>query len=689
MAGNFGRVNREALHASQTPFESNESTPRLSETTVEPTISPVDQPTWQQQEKFSVSKGKNRKWKKLDKHARADNTRDKPTVPSDSPDFHSSGPASSSLHPPASSTPKPPASDPSHTFQKPRPHRNPRQHNKKPNTMKVSDRAFIPPHIRNQARNNTRLSADGKPKLREPAEAELPQPEPTQSGHETANGRPKPPLSPPTSPAEEDKLQPLTEEEERKLFEEAGWGWDDPKPEPPPRPKKRHNSRWPSPVRARPKHVWPKARDMKPRSTDDESDGGVGFKSDSEGDPHYDVKKLIDWNGDWLPPPESWTYRNQFQDRHFGASIEKWINGHDMSCTLNLTDELATPDYQGREVEGESVFIDDKVVAVKTINKEIAPRSWIPSKIEGDAPQHFWRAFPDRAPTALSNIDITENRPYWEEYPNDGNSGFINPPEQPLVVGLDPEDEDNRHPGVGKSATEYLIEIAQKKQARNRRHEHRRNRPDSAANFPQQPMTFVGYRPTTNVYFRPVKAADAKGIRELYNYYAKETISVPEFNERTLNHIIERISTITDEGLPYIVAVAKGNLPRGKQDYVNERIVGIAFIDDFCDKGSMYRFTFELELYVHPGFVRQGIAKCLLDRLLEMVNTSYQSKCAYEWVNRGDYLKHGSARVVKVINVTVPHAQGENVDWITEFMRKFKFRKAGHLFKVGFKLGKV
>ena len=159
------------------------------------------------------------------------------------------------------------------------------------------------------------------------------------------------------------------------------------------------------------------------------------------------------------------------------------------------------------------MFIDDKVVAVKTINMEIAPRSWIPLKIEGDAPQHFWRAFPDRAPAALSNIDITENRPYWEEYPKDSKGLFINPPEHPLVAGLDPEDVDNRHPGVGKTATEYLLEIAQKKQARNRRHEHKRNRADAVVNVLQQPMVFAGYRPSTNAYFRPVKPADAEGIR--------------------------------------------------------------------------------------------------------------------------------------------------------------------------------
>jgi hypothetical protein len=88
-------------------------------------------------------------------------------------------------------------------------------------------------------------------------------------------------------------------------------------------------------------------------------------------------------------------------------------------------------------------------------------------------------------------------------------------------------------------------------------------------------------------------------------------------------------------------------------------------------------------------FVRQNIAKCLFDRILEMVNPSYPAKGGYCWVNNGEYLKSGLSRVVKVINCHVPHEEGDDAVWVTDFMRKFKFRKAGHLLKMGYKLGKV
>lgn len=161
-----------------------------------------------------------------------------------------------------------------------------------------------------------------------------------------------------------------------------------------------------------------------------------------------------------------------------------------------------------------------------------------------------------------------------------------------------------------------------------------------------------------------------------------------EFRPRSTRDISERIRTITDARLPYIVAVHKGLHPRGPQDFVNEHIVGIVYLDDFVGEGSMYRFTYEMECYVHPDFVRQNIAKCLFDCMLALVDCNYTAKGGYDWSGK-QYLKHGNNRTFKTINCNIPHEEGDDMVWMTEFMRKFKFRKAGHLSKMGYKLGKV
>jgi L-amino acid N-acyltransferase YncA len=141
-------------------------------------------------------------------------------------------------------------------------------------------------------------------------------------------------------------------------------------------------------------------------------------------------------------------------------------------------------------------------------------------------------------------------------------------------------------------------------------------------------------------------------------------------------------------GLPYLVAVAKGNQPRGPQGYVSERIVGFISLDDYCVSTSMYRYTYEMELYVHPGYVCQNIAKCLLDRLLEIANTSYNACGGYEYKNETQYLKTGLSRVIKTIVLSVNKEHGELPDKTEKYLRPFGFRCAGHIPHIGYKLDK-
>lgn len=102
----------------------------------------------------------------------------------------------------------------------------------------------------------------------------------------------------------------------------------------------------------------------------------------------------------------------------------------------------------------------------------------------------------------------------------------------------------------------------------------------------------------------------------------------------------------------------------------------------------MYRFTYELEIYVHHEYLQQGVGSCLFDQLLTMVNPGYLTKGGYDWVRRGEYLEHGCERVVKMVNFSYPHEKTADVEWLGQLLREFGFRRAGHLKGVGFKFGK-
>lgn len=106
----------------------------------------------------------------------------------------------------------------------------------------------------------------------------------------------------------------------------------------------------------------------------------------------------------------------------------------------------------------------------------------------------------------------------------------------------------------------------------------------------------------------------------------------------------------------------------------------------------MYRYTFEMEMFVNHQFLHQGIGKCLLDRMLALVDPGYASRGGYDWLPREEYLRTGCTRVVKVLTVNLPHANNPEekakVEHVTKFLKEFKFRKAGNFHNAGYKLGK-
>lgn len=162
-----------------------------------------------------------------------------------------------------------------------------------------------------------------------------------------------------------------------------------------------------------------------------------------------------------------------------------------------------------------------------------------------------------------------------------------------------------------------------------------------------------------------------------------------ELEECSEATVRQRIDDIIQRGLPCLVAIAKRNQRKNLRGYVSETVVGYIHLDDDVGQSSMYRFTFELELYVHPGYIRQGIGRCLLDQLLNIANTGYNAKGGYEWVNEFEYLKNGKTRVMKTILVTLHYERGDEVEWATGYLGDFGFKKAGRLAQIGHKGGKV
>lgn len=164
-----------------------------------------------------------------------------------------------------------------------------------------------------------------------------------------------------------------------------------------------------------------------------------------------------------------------------------------------------------------------------------------------------------------------------------------------------------------------------------------------------------------------------------------------ELEEQTETQIRVWIDNIVQSGLPCLVAVSKRNQRKGPQAYVMEPIVGFTYLSDLADSSGMYRFTFELETYVHPGYLQQGIGKCLLDQIMFMSHTEYHKRGGYEYNSESEYLKNGHSRTIKTILANVHYERGydKETEWVTSYLGDFGFRKAGRLSQVGYKAGKV
>ncbi|KAF2119877.1 hypothetical protein BDV96DRAFT_485917 [Lophiotrema nucula] len=424
--------------------------------------------------------------------------------------------------------------------------------------------------------------------------------------------------------------------------------------------------------------VWAKNRDMRAPPTDDESEGGCDLKSHSDGDPDYDIKKLIDWEGNWLPAGD-WAGRKHFADRHFGDRIEEWARSIPPA------------------VEASEIIVNEIPDFCSDNNSALAPIWWIPGKIEGETPRIFWGTFASRAPAPVDEGDVSGG-PWWETYVDKENH-LLGPLEVP-DARVDPEDTFNALPGARVNSNEVVARKLRAEKARRDKIMAKRNRPiqDSAGVRPdadQLPLV-PPLAPAIYLYLRPVRATDVDQINAIYNHYVAHTVLANEFTNRKHAQMLDRINDIVERGLPWIVAVAKAGRTPGKYGgYVAENIVGFANIDDFCDQGSMYRYTFEMEMYVHPECLGKGVGSCIMDKLLSMVATGYDQRGGYEWRPAENYLKFGSSRVTKVVNVTYPHetyegkARPDELQKFFRFMDRYGFKHNARLRKVGFKYGKV
>ncbi|MBM3716009.1 MAG: N-acetyltransferase family protein, partial [Actinobacteria bacterium] len=150
---------------------------------------------------------------------------------------------------------------------------------------------------------------------------------------------------------------------------------------------------------------------------------------------------------------------------------------------------------------------------------------------------------------------------------------------------------------------------------------------------------------------RPATAGDIPDIREIYNYYVRN--SVVTFDEKawSIGQWRDKFALIEKLGLPFLVAQS----PSGQ-------LLGYALVQPWQSK-SAYRYTVENSIYLGQAAAGKGLGRALLEALIEA--------CA----------EKGIREMVAAIS-------DKGADASIALHEKLGFTEVGRMGRVGFKFGR-
>ncbi|KAF4545371.1 Acyl- n-acyltransferase [Lasiodiplodia theobromae] len=374
----------------------------------------------------------------------------------------------------------------------------------------------------------------------------------------------------------------------------------------------------------------------------------TGFNSNPGADPQHDIKKLVDWEGNWLPGPTDWESRRSFHHHNFNEEMMRFVYGS--------IDKDATVD-----VRNEPSFLSIP-------NGEVAPSAWASIRIEGTSLQEWWS---NHVGSSLAEPD---SKAWWRDYISEESSLLV--PYHVPEAKVDPADTEGQilyvHDLGSGHASDKLMERRNKKKADRERRNAREREQHAALAAEMKPATFQmpeKIKPKISLYIRPALAADAHQIAGIYNHYVDESIRSAEVMPLSALSLSQRIADETASGMPWLVACQKGRKAgRGYTNGTDAMVLGFACASDFLSRQSM-------------------IGSCLMDRLLYVLDPLYDSPGGYQFTGTGPFAEHGGSRVIGSVIMNVPFDKKDPADLkgVVNFLGKFGLKKEAELANIGVK----
>ena len=200
------------------------------------------------------------------------------------------------------------------------------------------------------------------------------------------------------------------------------------------------------------------------------------------------------------------------------------------------------------------------------------------------------------------------------------------------------------------------------------------------------------YAPEANIHLRPAEMRDMGQVTSLHNFYVKSTACANELEENDEIYWRARLQECFDEGDPFLLAIYDGeNRDRKTQRKKSETIVGFAFAADYGLQKTAYRFTVELEIWVHHDYHHKGIGRSLLDRMLAALDPAYNFHECVPLLGKYDATRwcSGGHSIVKTILVNILHNKFNmnTLEWKKKWLEENNFEHQGTLWEIGQKFG--
>jgi L-amino acid N-acyltransferase YncA len=420
---------------------------------------------------------------------------------------------------------------------------------------------------------------------------------------------------------------------------------------------------------------------------------------------------LTGYDGNFAPPPMDWDSRPAFREGQTYEQIMQWMSGiESLLCGINRcvpTEDVTTSDGSTHVFSMSDDAVQDG--SIKQMG-EIAPQHWVPISVGRKAPSTFWNLdiLAELSPAPCDVTDLEGAQPWWERLRK--GLHFLDAPSAPAELGIDPDEEDadqklKRKHDLGslthaKNRINLELERRDAKLAKQRKAAARQERLAITTDNVDHRRIQTG----ANIFIRAATKHDMDSIAAIYNFYIVNTVSTAEFEPRTKDQMQQRWQDVRLNQMPYLVACERGgiikanrNKTRPKRDMrapdedvvLPDKIVGFAFADDFNDLKGMYRFTAEMEVYVHNDYYQKGVAKCLVDKLMGLLDSNYLERGGYDCVG-DDIDGTGRHRVVKNVIVHLSYDRPEKLEWVGKWLETWlQFKQVGNLVDIGTKNGKA